>query len=97
MCLTEFDEKVFVKGIREEGYEEGMIEGEAKGEVKGEAKGLKEGIFDLLEDYGGIPENLRTKIINQTDLEGLRKWLKIAARVKTIEEFEEKIGLIAKC
>lgn len=27
MCITEFDEKVFVKGIREEGREEGIKEG----------------------------------------------------------------------
>lgn len=85
VCLTEFDEKVFVKGIREEGYEEGLSEG------------LKKGIFDLLEDYGKIPENLRTEIMKQTDLEALRKWLKIAARVETMEEFEEKAGLTVKC
>lgn len=81
VCLTEFDEKVFVKGIREEGMNEGLIKG----------------IFDLLEDYGEIPENLRTEIMKQTDLELLRKWLKIAARVETMEEFEEKTGLSVKC
>lgn len=33
-------------------------------------------------------------MLEQTDLEILRKWLKLAARAETIEAFEEKIGLI---
>ena len=42
VCLTEFDEKVFADGMREEGKEEGKIEEKA------------ESILELLEDYGEI-------------------------------------------
>ena len=35
MCITEFDEKTFVDGIREEGREEGLAMGIARGEKKG--------------------------------------------------------------
>ena len=84
MCLTEFDEEVFVNGMKEEGREEGRLEEKA------------ESIFALLEDYGEIPEMLRKLIMEQTDLELLRKWLKYAARVESIEEFEDKIGLVRK-
>ncbi|NDO51334.1 hypothetical protein FMM75_18650 [Lachnospiraceae bacterium MD335] len=81
MCLTEFDEKVFVEGMKEEGREEGKIQATA------------ENIFELLEDYGEIPERLRKLIMEQDDLELLRKWHKIAARVESMETFEEKIGM----
>lgn len=86
VCLTEFDEEVFVDGIREEGKEEGMIEGRLKEKA--------ESILEFLEDCGEIPEQLSALIMEQTDLEILRKWLKLAARSETIEAFEEKIGLI---
>lgn len=79
VCLTEFDEKVFVKGIREEGFEEGIIVGTAKATLQ------------LLEDYGEVSEMLRRLIMEQDDLEILRKWLKIAARAETIEDFEKRI------
>ena len=41
-----------------------------------------------------VPEMLRKLIMEQEDLEILRKWHKIAARAETIEDFEEKIGLV---
>lgn len=92
VCLTEFDEKVFVKGIREEGFEEGIERGRAEGRTRGKA----EAILELLEDYGAPSETLRELIMHQTDLEVLKQWNKIAARAKSIEDFEEKIGLIEK-
>ena len=88
VCLTEFDEKVFVKGIREEGFEEGIIQGKAGG--------FREGILELLEDYGALPEALRELIMTQTDVDVLKRWNKIAARAKSIEDFEEKAGLTVK-
>ena len=80
VCLTEFDEKVFADGIKEEGKIEDRVES----------------ILELLEDYGDVPELLRELIMEQDDLEILRKWHKIAARAESIEEFEEKIELIKK-
>lgn len=35
MCLTEFNEKVFVDSIREEGLEEGLAKGLVEGRVEG--------------------------------------------------------------
>ena len=77
MCLTEFDEKVFADGMREEGK-------------IGEKA---ESILELLEDYGEISEMLNEFIRDQTDLEILRKWLKLATGSESIEDFAEKIGL----
>lgn len=78
MCLTEFDEEAFVEGMKEEGKIQDRIES----------------IFELLEDYGEVPEILRKRIMEQTDLELLRKWHKIAARAESIEVFKEKAGLV---
>lgn len=76
-----FDEEVFVEGMKEEG----RIQEKA------------ESIFELLEDYGEIPERLRKLIMEQDDLELLRKWHKLAARVESIEAFEEKTGMSQEC
>ncbi len=53
-----------------------------------------EAVIELLEDLGELSDSLKTSIIEQTDLELLRKWLKTAARAKSIEEFEQTIGLM---
>ncbi len=94
MCLTEFNEKVFVKGIHEEGYDEGyddgILIGEAKGMKLGEAKGKAESVIEFLEDCGAPSEPLRALIMSQTDLDVLKKWNKLAARATSIADFEEK-------
>ena len=49
-------------------------------------------ICDLLEDYGEIPDSIMDKLNNEKDLKVLAKWLKMAAKSDSIEEFEEKIN-----
>ncbi|MDE7476472.1 MAG: transposase [Lachnospiraceae bacterium] len=49
-------------------------------------------ILNLLEEYGEIPEKLRKQVVEQTNFEILKVWLKIAAKVNSIEEFEKAIG-----
>lgn len=48
-------------------------------------------IFDLLSDYGEIPEDLKKQITDQKDISVLRHWHKLAARSASIEEFRQKI------
>ena len=57
----------------------------------GKAEGKIESIFELLEDLGEIPEELRTKILGEKDLQVLKKWIKLAAKVDSIEQFQEKL------
>lgn len=85
VCLTEFNEKVFAKGMREEGYDEGMLIGETKGKA--------ESVIEFLEDCGNPSETLRKFIMSQTDLKVLRQWNKIAAHAESIEDFEKKAGI----
>lgn len=54
--------------------------------------GSQDNILELLGEIGEIPDGLAEKIWRQYDLEILKKWLKIAAKVTSIEEFESQIG-----
>lgn len=58
--------------------------------------GMAEGTIDLLEDIGKPSSELRNLIMGQTDLEVLRNWHKLAARAKSVEEFEQKAGLLER-
>lgn len=67
-----------------------------QGREEGRTEGKAEAVMELLEDIGGIPDPLRNLIMEQTDGKVLRKWLKAAARARSIEEFEELAGLVNK-
>ena len=64
-----------MQGIREDVFEQGAI------------KGRTDSILDLLNEYGVIPEELRQSILQENDLEILKRWHKLAAKVDSIEEF----------
>lgn len=65
--------------IRDEGKQIGIINGKI------------ESILELLEDKGEVPEKVKTEIFAETDLEVLKKWLRLAAKSETIEEFWKEI------
>ena len=75
------------KLIRKEEYEDGKAEGRTEGRVSG----IAESIIKLLEDLGEISEELQTRIMAEKDLQVLSKWLKLAARVDSIDVFREKM------
>lgn len=52
----------------------------------------EENIQELLEDYGKIPEGLKQRLSETRDIAALKRWHKLAAKVKSIDEFELKIG-----
>ena len=66
----------------------------ADGWAKGKADDRAEAVIELLEDLGELPDSLKKHIIEQTNLELLKKWHKAAAKAKSIEEFEQAIGLV---
>lgn len=59
--------------------------------AEGKAEGRAEAIIDLLSGYGTASEQLKGIIMKEKDLEILREWLKTAAAVDSIEEFERKM------
>ena len=56
------------------------------------AEGKAEAILELLQEYGSVPEELKEKIMKEQDMDRLGRWLKLAARAKSVEQFAEEIG-----
>lgn len=79
-----------IAGI-EAGRQEGRSEGELLGEARGVARGKADAILELLNELGEVPERLRIHIYNETDLKCLARWVKLAARSGSVEEFAEKM------
>ncbi len=69
------------------GRQAGLAEGKAKGFTEGKANS----ILELLEDCGTVPESLKTKLYEQKDADILTRWLKLSARVTTVEQFTEQM------
>ena len=65
--------------IRDEGKQIGIINGKI------------ESVLELLEDKGEVPEKVKAEIFAETDSEVLKKWLRLAAKSETIEEFWKEI------
>lgn len=79
MLIAEYDYDMDIKVQREEAKEEGI------------RLGTVNNILEFLEDLGEIPETLKSKIMQEEKPDVLRRWLKLAAKAETIEEFEKKI------
>ena len=47
-------------------------------------------ILELLKEYGEPSENLRSRLEKETDNALLKKWLKLAAKSETLEDFEKR-------
>lgn len=51
------------------------------------AEGKAEDVLELLEENGTVPEELKERIMMETDLSMLKKWLKAAAKAESVEQF----------
>ena len=58
---------------------------------EGKQIGIINGKLELLEDKGEVPEKVKAEIFAETDPEVLKKWLRLAAKSETIEEFCKEI------
>lgn len=57
----------------------------------GKASGKADAVLELLGELGDVPEELRMRIYGETHLECLTRWVKLAARAGSVEEFEEEM------
>lgn len=64
------------------------------GKVEGKAEGKAEAVLELLSDLGEVPEELRVRILGQTDLVVLKDWLKLAAKAESVETFRNQTDKI---
>lgn len=75
----------------EEGRREGRNEGVKRGRREGLRRGRVESILTFLEDMGSVSDSLKEKLKMQKDVEVLKRWLKLAANVKSIADFEKSM------
>lgn len=68
-------------------YEDGKIAGMENGKAEGKA----DAVLELLSEIGEVSEELRILIYGETDLNRLTRWVKLAARSGSLEEFAEKM------
>ncbi len=66
-----------------------LLEGIAQGKEEGKIEGKAAAIIELLAEAGSgsVPEELQKRIMEQTEQTILSKWLKLAAKSSSIEEF----------
>ena len=65
-----------------------MLQDERReGRIEGRVEGKVEEIISFLEDLSDIPVELREKIESEKDLSVLKRWLKLAAKADSIEQF----------
>ena len=70
-----------------EGIKEGRIEGRKEGRLEGRSEGKAQSTIELLEEVGNVSIDLKEKIMSQKDMDVLTRWLKLSAKVSSIEEF----------
>ena len=63
-----------------------------EGRIAGRIEECAESIKDFLFDLGTISEDISKQIDNETDLDTLRRWMKLAAKSASIEEFAQKMN-----
>lgn len=79
MSIYEYDEERELQLIREDERFLGREEGRA------------ESILELLMDCGMVSDELKMRILGQRDMEILKKWIRLAAHVKSVEEFSSQM------
>ena len=61
--------------------------GRAEGRAEVRAEEAKESVLAFLSEFASVPNDLHQRIMQEENLEQLRNWLKLAARVDSIEQF----------
>ena len=68
-------------------FEEMLRDERAEGKAEGKAEAKIEDILDILEDKCQLPADLRSRIEDEKNLQTLTRWLKLAAKADSLEEF----------
>ncbi len=72
-------------------YEMGIEKGKSVGKEEGRAEGRAESILEILEEIGEIPEEIQKRIMEESDADKLKRWLKLAVKVSSIKQFAENM------
>lgn len=80
------DHRSLIEGALRKGRRQGLQQGLEQGLQAG-----LESVVELLEECGTVPDELRERIMKESDPGVLKRWIRIAAGVNSVEEFEKKM------
>lgn len=84
-----FDE--LMEYAKEKGMEIGLEEGRQQGIQQGRQQERQQTVLELLELHETVSEELKLMLENEHDVEKLRKWCLLAAKVQSVSEFVDKM------
>lgn len=84
VCKAKKGEAIGMRFLRE-------LEERNTARAEGRAEGHRDDVLELLSNFGELSEDLRKQILEQEDEEILKKWLLLAARAESVEDFMEKM------
>ncbi len=90
VSIFEYNEEEELKKIRAAEFSVGREAGYEEGEAAGKA----ESVLELLEDLGKIPDELRERILSESNLPVLKQWLKAAAKSESLQAFLDQAGIL---
>lgn len=64
-----------------------LNQGRAEGRAEGRVEGRMQAVLELLGELGVVPEEIEKKINEERDVDVLSRWLKLAARAESVDEF----------
>ena len=76
---------------RAEGREEGRAEGREEGRIEGQIVARRESLLVVLAAKGDVSEELKAKIVNESNVEVLGTWIQLAAKVESVEQFQKEM------
>ncbi len=88
VSIFEYNEEEELKKLRQAEFRIGKEEGREEGM----AAGMAASVLLALEMKGTVPENLKERILAETDAARLEDWLRTAIKAETVEQFWEKMN-----
>lgn len=78
-------------GARHMIFQEMLADEREEGRIEGKLSARIEDILEFLESLGTVSQELKARIQKEKDMETLKRWNKLAAKVESINEFQENM------
>ena len=79
MSIFEYDQEKHMQQEREDAWKGGLLQGKASA------------VINLLKELGPLPEALEQKIKDETDPDILDKWIRLAAKAGSLDDFKKNM------
>ena len=93
ISIFEYDAEEELRKEYRHGRRDGERRGKSKGKIIGIAQGFSQSLINILESYGEVPDELKTRISGQKDINILSNWQKISLNVSDVGEFRQRTNL----